>query len=284
MPSTPREKRRQMTYEDLVDRLYYDEAVGRFRFARNMPPKGKQGDLAGAWNPEKKTWQISWQGAPFSMAIAVWLWHHRVWPDCELMVQGDVSTGLWLENLKPRKELLLDPGTLDVAVLRRYMHYDPETGVAQWLASASPRGKLLVDWHSREERKHRRVNFMGRGWAKTHLIWWYMTGELPPKDLVVDHKDGNPFNNRWVNLRLATPAENAGNTQTRAHKDRIYPRGVYKDRPGVFMARAMKNGKRHRRGPFPTPEAAHEAYKALHIALHGEFSVYASRPEAEEAP
>lgn len=64
MPSTPREKRRQMTYEDLVDRLYYDEAVGRFRFARNMPPKGKQGDLAGAWNPEKKTWQISWQGAP----------------------------------------------------------------------------------------------------------------------------------------------------------------------------------------------------------------------------
>lgn len=278
MPSTPKEKRRQMTYENLVERLYYDENIGRFRFAKNMPPKGKKGDLAGAWNPDKQTWQVSWQGAPFSMAVALWLWQFKEWPPCEVMVSGDVSGGLWPHNLRLRRDLKLKVETLTAEVLRRYMHYDPDTGVAQWVASTSPRAILFTDWHGREERKYRRINFMGQSWPKTHLLWWYMTGELPPRGMVVDHKDGNPFNNLWSNLRLATVQQNAANAVHGRKSTSGLPFGVRKTSEG-FFAKASCKGKRYRQGPFPTPEAAHEAYKALHITLHGEFSVYASRPE-----
>lgn len=285
MPSTPKGKRHQMTYEDLIDRFYYDEISGRFRFARTLPPRGKRGELAGAWNEDKQTWQISWQGAPFSMAVALWLWQFKEWPPCEVMVSGDVTDGLWPKNLILRSELKLDLDTLSVETLRRYMHYDPVSGVAQWLISASPRGKLFVDWHSREERKHRRINFMGKGWPKTYLIWWYMTGELPGAGLYIDHKDGNPFNNQWGNLRLATPGQNSGNSMSLGRKSTQHLRGVQQGATG-FYALASQLGVKHRRGPFPSQEEAHEAYKKLHAELHGTFSVYASRskPDTQSHP
>lgn len=38
----------------------------------------------------------------------------------------------------------------------------------------------------------------------------------PPGDTIVDHKDGNPFNNTRENIRECTHAENARNTTMRS--------------------------------------------------------------------
>lgn len=272
-----------MTYADLTDRFYYDEKVGRFRFARSCPPRGVKGSLAGAFNPIHKTWQISWKGAPFSMAIALWLWTHQEWPECELMVTGDVSTGLWMHNITKRADLTPKLDELTQELLREYMHYDPTTGGCKWMKVTSPRGVVGVDWFSREQSKHKNVTFLRKSWRKTHLIWLYMTGELPPADKIIDHKDGNPFNNRWVNLRLATLSQNGGNMMSKPGR---LLRGVRKAAGGKYTFEVKCQRVKHCGGIYETPEEAHEAYKKLHAELHGTFSVYASRskPDTQSHP
>lgn len=48
-------------------------------------------------------------------------------------------------------------------------------------------------------------------WRASHLAWLYMTGRFPPPGMLVDHRDCERANDRWNNLRLATPAQNARN-------------------------------------------------------------------------
>lgn len=46
-----------------------------------------------------------------------------------------------------------------------------------------------------------------------HLAWYIMTGEEVPSGMMIDHIDGDPTNDRWDNLRMVTPTENALNSQ-----------------------------------------------------------------------
>ncbi len=46
---------------------------------------------------------------------------------------------------------------------------------------------------------------------------------------MVDHKDGDPLNNRKTNLRKATPAQNAGNTKLLRNNKSGY-KGVFWDK------------------------------------------------------
>lgn len=46
-----------------------------------------------------------------------------------------------------------------------------------------------------------------------HRIIWVMTYGIITSELVIDHLDGNPFNNNIENLSLKTPADNARNTR-----------------------------------------------------------------------
>lgn len=276
MPRHRDTRPRGLTYESLTSRYYYDQALGRFCFLKDEPPRGKANHPGGYWNKLEGAWKLSIGGTSHSMARALWLWHHQELPSGVVVVTGDISKGLWLENLRLRAELVIPLEGVTTSLLREYMGYCPQSGTAHWRASASLSARVGEPWGLRNP-QGRTVRFMNKVWPKTHLIWWYMTGELPPEGYYVDHKDGNPGNNRWGNLRLVSPAQNASNSLTLGGGNHL-SRGVVRWGRN-FMARATKSGVRHRRGPFPTPEAAHEAYKALHITLHGEFSVYASRPE-----
>ena len=184
---------------------------------------------------------------------------------------------LRLENLYTKsteKSLTLTRGDLEAR-----FQYSPETGELSRRSDGKPAG-----WVAGKPGNDRLVVLLfSRVWQVSHLAVLMQTGHLPPKGVWVDHRDGNPLNNSWDNLRLVTPGQNVINCRDHdLRRGRKYPRGVVKPtwaKPGVYYASASCKGKRYRQGPFPTPEAAHEAYKALHQELHGEFSVYASRPE-----
>jgi len=92
-----------------------------------------------------------------------------------------------------------------------------------------------------------------------------MTGEWATYR--IDHINTKRNDNRWVNLRLGSPAENAGNkgimrTNTNGHT------GTYQRKPGGPWVAHFRN--RHL-GTFKTQEEAHEAYAKAVRNHYGEF-------------
>lgn len=104
-----------------------------------------------------------------------------------------------------------------------------------------------------------------------HQVIYAIMGVCIPEGLEVDHQDGNPFNNRWDNLRLATPSQNGANRRRNVEKKSGLPKGVYK-KGGRFEAAMRSAGKYIYCGSFPTPEAAHIAYCCKAQELFGEFA------------
>lgn len=92
-----------------------------------------------------------------------------------------------------------------------------------------------------------------------------------PAGMVVDHKNRNPFDNSWNNLRLATIAQNNANSLVRRNKHKNLPKGVIPQGSG-FVSQMKHNGRRIYIGLFATPEEAHAAYVAKAKVIHGEFA------------
>lgn len=94
---------------------------------------------------------------------------------------------------------------------------------------------------------------------------------LTDNRLVVDHKNGNPLDNRRENLRVCLQSQNA--------KNRGKSEGVYTSKfKGVFfkkdkwMAKISTNYKAIHIGSFETEEDAAKAYNNAAEKLHGEFA------------
>lgn len=90
---------------------------------------------------------------------------------------------------------------------REVLSYDPESGVLTWrvsrpgtsagtVAGTFCEGYLQVQIDYRFYRAHR-------------VIWLMVTGEWPTHN--VDHRNRKRADNRWLNLREATPLQNARN-------------------------------------------------------------------------
>lgn len=150
--------------------------------------------------------------------------------------------------------------------LREILHYDPDTGIFRWRISPTPRVKIgQIAGHTQRMRpgySRRRIVLGTRDYKSSQLAWLYMTGEFPP--LKVDHINTDPMDNRWINLRLATTAQNGWNVGLRPNNT-----------TGLIGVGYDKQRKKWRAsvhiylGRFDTPEAAHEAYKKAIIALRG---------------
>lgn len=82
----------------------------------------------------------------------------------------------------------------------------------------------------------------------------------PPSDKVVDHIDGDGFNNRRSNLRICTHAENAANRGPE-HRSSTGFVGVEKLKRGGFKARMRVEGRLVHLGVFSTAEEASAAYR-----------------------
>ena len=100
------------------------------------------------------------------------------------------------------------------------------------------------------------------------LAFYIMEGYLPEQ---IDHIDGNRSNNKWLNLRECTRAENQRNLAIRSDNKSGY-RGVreYGDY-NKWKGSVKLNGKEHYKYGFKTPELASIWVVAKSKELYGEF-------------
>lgn len=150
--------------------------------------------------------------------------------------------------------------------IKLLMEYNPETGTFTW--KVRPRkgrvcpgdtagtvradGYVIIRISQVRYRAHR-------------LAFLYMTGEWPPHE--VDHIDGNPSNNSWENLRLATPCQNQQNQKLRKNNKSGYA-GVSRRKDGKWQAHIKAQGRNIYLGMYPTAKDAGDAYNEAKQKVH----------------
>jgi hypothetical protein len=102
----------------------------------------------------------------------------------------------------------------------------------------------------------------------------YMHREImkPPKGMVVDHVNGNGFDNTRANLRNVTRRQNAHNMSKHVGTNSLY-KGVGPGRKeGTWYARIGWKGAYLRAGPFTDEAEAGRAYDRMAVELFGEVA------------
>lgn len=148
--------------------------------------------------------------------------------------------------------------------LKELLEYDPETGIFIWSKNASSNvsGKQAGGRHSEKE-AYVRIKVDGHHYLAHRLAWVWMTGN-DPGGLSIDHKDGDPSNNSFENLRLADEYQQGANKQRR--DVRYFPR------INKWVARLQHQGTRHYLGVHLTKEDALRVIEEKRRELLKEFA------------
>jgi len=107
----------------------------------------------------------------------------------------------------------------------------------------------------------------------THIIWKMMTGEWPALP-IIDHKDGDTFNNTWENLREATRSQNNANRESNgrwADGTDGLGMGVKLTHSNKYEVRICRNGKFYHCGTYDTVKEANAVASAKRKEIHNGF-------------
>lgn len=113
--------------------------------------------------------------------------------------------------------------------------------------------------------------------GKKHIIALHraLLGLWPGDGLIIDHKNGDRFDNRRANFRQATPAQSSGNTRW-ANRTGFKGVSTYDNRHYASIRGKVI-------GRFPTAEDAARGYDTAARAIWGEFAAV-NFPRLDESP
>lgn len=160
--------------------------------------------------------------------------------------------------------------SLTQARLKELLSYNSDTGEFVWRVShrgPHPAGRRAG---SDKGNGYWQIIIGGRNYLAHRLAWLYAHGEFPPDQL--DHINGNRSDNRLVNLRPATPAQNTRNAKLWSSSTSGLKGVSYDKRADKWRANITVNYKQKFLGRFSTAEEAHAAYVKAAEAMHGEFA------------
>lgn len=154
--------------------------------------------------------------------------------------------------------------------LKELFEYDPETGIMTWRVDYSQKHRKgsRVGW----KQKYLRTQVDGRMYPVHRLAWFYMTGAWP--EHLIDHINRDRMDNRWVNLRECTHAQNMKNIGKRKDKPDGYIGVTLAKKKGEgFRASIRADNKSKELGIYARSEAAAVVRDLAAIKYHGDFAV-----------
>lgn len=170
----------------------------------------------------------------------------------------------------------------DPKLLRDLIKYEPETGHLIWkprkpaMFNCKTRSAVSVaaGWNSRcagtritamSNSGYVKVSIMGEKYLAHRIVWAIQTGEADGFE--IDHINGDRTDNRWLNLRKATHAENMRNKAVRSDSSTGVTGVHYSKRDNLYSAEIHSDGRKHRLGSFKGLDDAVAARKAAERKL-----------------
>ncbi len=167
---------------------------------------------------------------------------------------------------------------LSIDYIRSILDYNPETGVLTWRHRADYPKK----WNTRYAGKPagHRSNEKNPGYQlrihhhdifRAHRVAWaHFYGEWP--EGMLDHINGDPYDNRIANLRPCTMSENGCNRGAAANNKSGYKGVFWCKQKRKWQAKIKVRGQSYHLGFHVDPAVAAAAYAEAAQRLHGEFA------------
>lgn len=149
-------------------------------------------------------------------------------------------------------------------------HYDPLTGYFTYKVRTANRVRVGDRAETPTSDGYWCIRFQGKQIRAGRLAFFYMTGRWP--DPEVDHIDGNPMNDAWLNLREATSSQQKMNTKRRSDNASGVKVVSWNKITKRWRADIMLHGKHKFLGHFYSIAEAKAAYNVAKNDLFGEFA------------
>jgi len=163
---------------------------------------------------------------------------------------------------------------LTQALVRELFDYDPE-GFLVW--KNNHRSNKVKDKRAGTHARagYEIIRIKGVGYRSHRLIYLWHHGYMPP---IVDHFDREPANNKINNLRPATKAQNAQNSESRRGSSSRYKGVCFDKAEQKWLAAIWTPNKYINLGRFIYEADAAMAFNEAALELHGEFVVLNDNP------
>jgi hypothetical protein len=148
--------------------------------------------------------------------------------------------------------------------LREVLAYFPTTGRFRWRMRRTRGGKGEAG--TDRPGGYRRIQIDGVFHYSHRLVWLYVHGKHPTGE--IDHRNGNPADNRIANLRQCPHTENIWNAVRRniSGTTGLTRRGC------KWQARITVNGRRYNLGSYDSRKEAAAAYRCAARLLREKFA------------
>ena len=173
---------------------------------------------------------------------------------------------------------------IPVDYIRECFSYVKKTGHLIWKERpishfASP--AACTRWNTRyahtragkpDEKGRRWVSLRNVGMLLVARVIWAWCYGIDPGENIVDHKDTDPSNDSFRNLRLATRSQNQFNQKTSVANSSGIKGVYYQQARGKYVAMLKIAGKSKYLGSFDTAECAGKEVARVRRKLHKEFA------------
>ncbi len=158
---------------------------------------------------------------------------------------------------------------LTQARVKELFDYNSDTGALIWRVSLSSKPTVGNEAGSWRPDGYRKVRIDTKPYYIHRIIWLWMTGSWPKDG--IDHKDLDPSNNKWANLREANATQNTTNRPYQSNNKHGLKGVTLHRQSGLWRARARAYGKVVSSYHKTKEEAASAAEQARSL-LHGDFA------------